>query len=180
MSANAAYCTACRAYVFIAEDGSCEYGHPRPQLRGLYEAGVDRRTGRPKPPKTDSRATGPVHGVAATGFATTATTATPVAATPASPRHGIATRLPDEWRGPLSFAEALARLVGPPRGRHSAPRYDRNGLEVPFLIPEKARRLIARAALLIGIGGIIGVTVVVVATGDVAGLDIPAAVALAP
>jgi len=56
MNATAAYCSACRAHVYVAADGTCEFGHPRSHLRGIYSAEIDRRTARPLPPGFDQHA----------------------------------------------------------------------------------------------------------------------------
>lgn len=52
---TAAFCSACQRYVFVTVDGICEYGHPRTQLRGLYSADLDRKSGRPTPPNADQQ-----------------------------------------------------------------------------------------------------------------------------
>ena len=54
-TASAAYCSACNRYVYVAEDGGCERGHPRSSLRAIYIAEIDRKTGRPKPPTRQSQ-----------------------------------------------------------------------------------------------------------------------------
>ncbi len=53
---TAAYCSACGAYVLLSSEGECVYGHARSNLRGVYAAQIDRRTGQPKPPTAEQRA----------------------------------------------------------------------------------------------------------------------------
>ncbi len=139
-SATAAYCTACRAYVLVALDGGCEFGHTRPNLRGIYVAALDRRTARPLPPSADQRALAarPVAPVAPA--AEYLSPAIPAQAPHAgAPQHGSAADSVS-WAAPVApvamgtaprpAAESrgfLAQLFGPPRGRHAIGARERWG-----------------------------------------------------
>jgi hypothetical protein len=47
---KAAYCSECAGYVWLGKDGRCVGGHPRSNLRGLYDAQMDSATGNAIPP----------------------------------------------------------------------------------------------------------------------------------
>ncbi|MBI5230737.1 MAG: hypothetical protein HY876_01080 [Coriobacteriales bacterium] len=110
----AAYCSACRQFVFVTAEGACEHGHHRPNLRGIHEATVDRRTGRPKPPSARDLLRGPSDG-AQQGFFGNRVTPAVAAAPPVAPR--AVAEAPCAEAPPRDGA--FARLFGEPRGRHS-------------------------------------------------------------
>jgi len=143
---NAAYCSSCRRYVLVSIDGGCEFGHPRSSLRGIYSAQIERRTGRPKPPTAEqmvslSRVTAPVAPIALPiEIAPEALRALELRPdVPGPVLSGDSQVAPHSLTAPLApvisavGSEAmartlvaadmhgiLARLFGPPRGRHSS------------------------------------------------------------
>lgn len=53
---KAAWCAICRDYVWLAPDGGCSQGHPRSQLRAVYEAPpVSGTIVPPPPPRPDGK-----------------------------------------------------------------------------------------------------------------------------
>jgi len=145
-AAVAAYCSACNAYVFVSENGGCEFGHPRSSLRSLYIAEADRRSGRPKPPSRMSQKPArlavdapaaaladEVHAAGASGLppsapvvdAANAPDAVPTAPIKPlkEPRSPMIVDVAGAAIWPTDFMglESLSRLLNPPRGKHSAP-----------------------------------------------------------
>lgn len=119
VTAEAAYCSICGAYVFVGADGGCEHGHPRSALLAVYFAEVDKRTGLPRAPrpKTESRiAIAPV----APRVQPQITRAASVTTIGLPMHHTVASAViwPEALTGLVDGA--ITRLLSPPKGKHSA------------------------------------------------------------
>lgn len=161
---TAAYCTECRAYVFTTDDGMCANGHGRPQLRNIYEAGIDRRSGNPQPPKRSAGRP-------------TITRYAPVeeGISHIPPLREPRATVPHVWcdveGGPYEERGPFARMFSRPRGRHSSSVSVTLEFGNPAAFAMLALALIATAIV---IGYVAGAGI------SAASSDLPSLLAIAP
>jgi hypothetical protein len=79
-----------------------------------------------------------------------------------------------------TLAENVDRLLGPPRGRHTAPSLEEPGVLARFMLSDRQRRLATFALVIVAAGALVGGGIAVAASGDASGVQIPASLTLVP